>query len=408
MCGGKVNPWLVIAIGTVVAFIASGVRMVYGVFAVPLEETFHVTRSEVMWPFSLSMIVWGVTQPFTGAFMDSYGPRKAILVCLILSALGFVTAAGAQSMWQLSLGYGLLVGGSYSGLAVAALSLLVSRWFAQQRGRALGIILAGMPLGQLAFSPLAGVLITGWGWRGAFLALAAITLAAFPLAWTFLREPGHITVGSPSTIDRKNLLFGREVRQALRTRPYWMLLVAYFGCGFSGLLIIAHLPSMALEHGFSLSEGAAALGFVGAGGAIGSILGGWVSDRVGRYRALALGYLLRGVGLFLLALPISNLSSFYLFSLVAGAPMFFTIAITQLVIYEIYGIRIAGQMIGLTFLLHQVGSTIGPYFGGWTYENTGGYVLALVIAGGVLINSALWAWRLQVPALRYIADRGVT
>ena len=147
---------------------------------------------------------------------------------------------------------------------------------------------------------------------------------------------------------------------------------------------------------------------MGAGGAIGSVLGGWVSDRIGRYRALALGYFLRGVGLFLLALPVSNLAGFYIFSLVAGAPMFFTIAITQLVIYEIYGIRIAGQMIGLTFLLHQVGSTIGPYLGGWIYENTGGYTLALVIAGGVLVNSALWAWRLQAPALRYIAARGVT
>ena len=247
----KVNPWFVIGIGAVVAFIASGVRMVYGVFAVPLEDAFRVTRSEVMWPFSLSMIIWGLTQPFTGAFMDSHGPRKAILTCLIVSALGFVVSAGAQSMWQLTLGYGLLVGGSYSGLAVAALSLLVSRWFEQQRGRALGIILAGMPLGQLAFSPLASVLIAGWGWQGAFLAMAAITLTVFPLAWTFLREPVRTTaVGTATSGQKKSLLFGTEVRHALSTQAYWMLLVAYFGCGFSGLMIMAHLPSMALEHGF--------------------------------------------------------------------------------------------------------------------------------------------------------------
>lgn len=402
------KPWVVIGVGAVVAFVASGVRMVYGVFAVPLEQAFQVTRSEVMWPFSLSMIIWGVAQPFTGAFMDSHGPRKAILVCLIMSVVGFAVAASAQSMWQLTMGYGLLVGGSYSGLAVAALSLLVSRWFEEKRGKALGIILAGLPLGQTVFSPLAGKLVTDWGWKGGFLALSVISLAVFPLAWFFLREPPQVSAPGPMATQRKSLLFGQEVRQGLRTQAFWMLLVAYFGCGFSGLLIMAHLPSMAVDHGFSLREGAAALGFVGAGGAIGSVLGGWVSDKIGRYRALALGYFLRGIGLFLLALPITNLGSFWLFSLVAGAPMFFTTAITQLVIYEIFGMRIAGQMIGLTFLLHQVGSTLGPYFGGWIYETTGGYTLVLMIAGGTLFNSALWAWRLQVPARRYIAAREAT
>lgn len=402
------NPWIVVGVGALAAFIASGARMVYGVFAVPLEHTFQVTRSDVMWPFSLSMVVWGLAQPFTGAVMDSRGPRKAILGCIVLSAAGFAAAAAAQDMWQLTLGYGLLVGGSYSGLAVAAFSLLVSRWFQEQRGKALGMILAGMPLGQLAFSPLAGMLIESWGWRGAFLALSAITLILLPVCWFFLREPPRQdAVGAVATAP-KSLLFGAEVRQALRTQPYWMLLVAYFGCGFSGLMIMAHLPAMAVDRGFTLREGAIALGLVGLGGAIGSVIGGWASDRMGRYRALGLGYALRGAGLFLLAIPTTDLTGFYVFSLVAGAPMFFTIAITQLVIYEIYGARIAGQMIGLTFLLHQVGATVGPYFGGWLYETTGGYVLPMVIAGGVLLNSALWAWRLEMPALRHIAAREAT
>ncbi len=60
---------------------------------------------------------------------------------------------------------------------------------------------------------------------------------------------------------------------------------------------------------------------------------------------------------------------------------------------------------GLTFLVHQVGATIGPYFGGWIFEINESYTLALAIVGVVLLNSAFWSWRLQGVAQRYITTR---
>jgi MFS family permease len=390
--------------GALVAFIANGIRMSYGVFAVPIEQAFNLTRSQAVLPFSLSMVVWGVAQPFTGAFMDSKGPRWAILISVILMALGFLAAAGAQNLWQLTLGYGLLVGGACSGVTVAAFSLLVNRWFQHQRGRVLGYALAGIPMGSLAFSPLTAALIVAWSWQGAFLILAAIMmLVTLPLSWLFLQEPAGAQKRSSTSASVGNLLFDGEVWQAIKSQPYWMILVKYFGCGFSTLLLSAHLPAIALEYGFSPQEGATALGVMGASGAVGAVLGGWASDRFGRYKSLAIGYLVRGVGLLLLAFSVSNVTSFYVISVVAGLPVFFTVAITQLVIYEVFGTGIAGRMIGLTFLLHQVGATIGPYFGGWMFETSGGYMLALVIGGGVLFNSAFWSWRLQSAVQRYNA-----
>jgi hypothetical protein len=123
---------------------------------------------------------------------------------------------------------------------------------------------------------------------------------------------------------------------------------------------------------------------------------------------MAVGYFLRAVGIFVLAFAASDVTSFYVFSVVAGMPVFFTISITQLVIYEIFGPGIAGRMIGLTFVLHQVGSTLGPFFGGWMFEANGNYMLALVIVGGVLCNSAYWSWRLLGASRIYIgADVGL-
>ncbi len=134
-------------------------------------------------------------------------------------------------------------------------------------------------------------------------------------------------------------------------------------------------------------------------------LGGWVADRFGLYKSLVISYLIRGVGFFLLAFFVSDVTSFYVFSVIAGAPVLLSVSVTHLLIYDIFGAGIAGRMMGLTFLVHQVGATIGPYFGGWIFESNGSYMLALVIGGIILLNSAFWGWRLQNVAQRYISTR---
>jgi len=395
-----------VAAAAVVAFIVAGVRTTYGVFVVPLEQAFGLTRSQATLPFSLSMFIMGLGGPFVGAFMDAKGPRKVILVAVILSALGIAVTAAAQNLWQLTLGYGLLVGGAGTGLSITAWSLLIGRWFRQeQRGRALGSVMAGMRLSTLAFAPLAAALIIQLTWRGAYLVFAAlILLIALPLAWFFLREPSPAEGTSPTRVSRGVLFLNSEVRQALKTRVYRTLLVIWLFCGFAIGILQAHLPALALEHDFSSQEGALALGLMGATGAAGAVVGGWASDRFGRYKLLVGGYLMRSVGLFLLAFTVSDVTSYYVIIVIYGLPSIVTSTVIGLLIYEIFGREIAGRMMGLTFLLHQVASTISPYFAGWIFEATGSYTPALAIGAGGLLISASLGWRLQGIAQRHIAS----
>ena len=81
--------WFFVAIAMLVAFIASGDRLAFGVFVVPVSEAFNLTRSQAVLPVSVAMAVWGVSQPFIGSMLDTYGPRRIILAGLILMSLGF-------------------------------------------------------------------------------------------------------------------------------------------------------------------------------------------------------------------------------------------------------------------------------------------------------------------------------
>lgn len=381
--------WFLVAVAAAIAFIANGARLSFGVYVVPLSDAFDVGRSQVMLPFVLSMAMWGLAQPIAGMLLDSRGPRLVILGALVLLVLGFVVSASARNLWQLTLGYGLLVGIADSGLAVAAFSILISRWFEKERrGRALGLVLGAIPAGGVVFAPLASALAYGVSWRFSFLALAGIVaVVAFPLAWFFLKGQAASTTNVPRT--SAGGLFSRDVVRAVKTRPYWVLLLAYFGCGSAGFFLQGHLAALALRHGFSPGVGALGLSLIGLGGSLGAILGGWAADRYGRFKVLAIGYFVRGVGFILLTFFVSNKATFFLATLVAAAPIYVTITATQALIYEIFGAGIAGRMLGFTFVLHQVGSSIGPWLGGRLYESSGDYTLALMLGAGVLFASSV-------------------
>ncbi len=404
---GKVSkPWLIVAAATAVAFIANGTRMSYGVFLVPLEQALSITRSQAVLPLSFFMIVSGVAQPFTGVLMDAKGPRRAIVLAVVLSALGFIVAAFSQNLWQLILGYGVVIGVASSGFAVTPFSLLINRWFPQQqRGTALGIVVAAFPLSLLIFSPLAAFLIPNFDWRVAFLILAAIMLlVVVPISWFFIREPNKVE-NTATKVSTRGLFINSEILQAIKGKPYWVIIVKYFGCGFGGAFIAGHLPAIALQQGFSAQEGATALGLWGGGGAVGLVVGGWLADRIGPYQPLVVSFLIRAVGVFLLVFFVSDVASLYIISVIAGITVLVCVSLTHMIIYEIYGPGIAGRMMGLTFLIHQVGAALGPYYGGWIFEIDGNYTLALIISGFILLNSAFWAWRLQGVAQRYISTR---
>ncbi|MDO8635673.1 MAG: MFS transporter [Dehalococcoidia bacterium] len=388
--------WFFVAIAMLVAFIASGDRLAYGVFVVPVSEAFNLTRSQAVLPVSVAMAVWGVSQPFIGSMLDTYGPRRIILAGLALMSLGFLASAVSQNLVQLMLGYGLFVGIASGGLATAAFGLLISRRFGQQqRGRAIGFALAGIPLGTLAFAPFISFMANSWNWRWAFVVMAAIVLLiGLPLGYLFLKEPRHVE-GALAQNFKAGSLFNKDILRAIKSRAYLFLLLAYFGCGSSGQFLQAHLPAIARDHGFSPQVGALGLGMIGAGGAVGAMIGGWLSDRFGRFKVLIAGYLMRAAGFFMLAFFVSDTTSFYTIALVAGLPIFLTVTVTQTVVFEIFGTRIAGRMLGLIFVLHQVGSTLGPWVGGRLYESTDSYQLALLIGTGLLSFSALCVWLLQ-------------
>ncbi|MBI4180385.1 MAG: MFS transporter [Chloroflexi bacterium] len=402
-----VKPWLLIAGAMIVGFIVAE-RATYGVFLGPIQDAFHLTRSQATLPLSLTLFTMGITQPLAGVFIDRFGGRKSILLGVIFLILGLSLASRAQNLWQLILSYGLFIGFAGATISGNAWAILIGSWFKKERrATILGMNYAAWRISPMFFGPLAAYLITKVEWNGTFLIFAIITAAiALPVAFLFVQEaPGTVAASATLTTEREAAFLSPEVRRALKTRVYWILLATWLGCGFEVAILSAHLPSLGLQYGLSRQVGAVALGVFGVSGAVGAITGGWASDHFGRYRVLVFGFVVRAIGVYLLAFAVSNTTTYYIMAAIAGFPSLFTSPIIQLLLFEIFGKKIAGRVIGLSFLGHQLIGTISPYLAGWLFDLTGSYAAPFTLAATALLVSAILATRLEGIVKHHLAGQ---
>ena len=367
----------------VVTFTSIGMST-FSLFLPPIEKEFGLSRALATLPYMIAMIGWAAGAVLFGKLADDYGSRPVVLAGIVLMAAGFVGMGSSQNLWQISLSYGVLVGMAMGACSLVIMSLLVSKHFeARNRGLAVSVIQTAPPLSPLLFAPLIYLLIKSYDWRVAAIASGVLLAGvALPVAWLGARDP-------------KTTLAARGRRMAwsaclpyLRNRSLMLLFAVRFSCGVA-FFQIAHLVSLTISKGFDSGTGATAVSVFGAAAGVSALLFGWLSDRYGRARMLGLSYLVRGVGTLMLALNLSSELAFYAVVALAIGPTFGTVAIGNVMFYEIVGPRMAGVILGLSFIVHQIGSAGGPMVASIVYDQTGSYDGFMIVMGLILLASGL-------------------
>src|SRR6266571_2693036 len=365
----------------------------FSLFLRPIEAGFGWSRTMVTVPYMFGMLGWGAGAVLFGKLADDLGARRVILGGILLMAAGFFGMSLSQNLWQLSLSYGIMVGMATGACGLVIISLLVSKHYdAKKRGLAVSVIQTAAPLSPLLFAPALYFLIKTFDWRAAALACGLLLVTvALPLAWLGARDPDAFLT------CRRNRVGWGSCLPYLRHRSMLLMFAARFSCGVA-LFQSAHLVALAVSKGFDPATGAIAVGVFGGAAAASALLFGWLSDRYGRVRVLALTYLVRGVGTLLLAL--------------AMGPTFGTITVQNVIFYEIVGPRMAGVILGLSFIVHQIGSAGGPMLASIAFDMTGSYDGFMMVIGVILLASAVLIYsainsdmQLPEPVLSTSAER---
>lgn len=380
--------WLVVATAAALLMVTMGMRQSMGLFVSPLNTSTGLGIATVSFAMAVSQFVWGAVQPLAGAFADRYGTGRVLAVGVLVLAFGTAITPFMSSTFGLVFAIGLVsAAGSGAGSFSVLIAAAAQRLPPEQRGFASGAINAGGSFGQFVFAPLAQRLITALGWMGAMWSMAAITLAALPLARLLRRPPvAKSAVPAPA---------GGGLRAAVRTsladRSYLLLHAGFFTCGFHIAFLVTHLPGEVGLCGLSPAVASWSIAIIGLANIVGSLAAGYWVQRYRSKYILAWMYGSRAVLVLLyLAAPKTELT-FYLFAAGLGFTWLATVPPTAAVVGKLFGTRYLATLFGLTLLSHQIGGFFGAWLGGIAISRQGSYLWmwyadALLAAAAALVN----------------------
>jgi sugar phosphate permease len=300
-----------------------------------------------------------------------------------------------------------------TGMTALVLGATVSaRWFTARRGLVIGILTASAATGQLVFLPLLASLTEHMGWRVA-LALMCVMLGVAALAVLMLMRDRPSDVGlrpfgdegtqplpppPPNTAPIMAAALG-TLRDAARTRVFWILFATFFICGAStNGLVQVHLIPMCLDFGIPQVQAASLLAAMGIFDFFGTIMSGWLSDRFDNRYLLFWYYGLRGLSL--LFLPFTDFS-FYglsLFAMFYGLDWIATVPPTVRLTAQRFGPERANLVFGWIFAGHQLGAATAAFGAGLSRTLLLSYLPAFFAAGALCIVAAAITLMISRPA----------
>jgi MFS family permease len=376
------TPALVIGFGCVVTLIAFGPRSTLGFFLTPMSSANHWGRDVFALALGLQNLLWGIGQPLGGMIADRFGTVRVICCGALLYAAGLVLMSHATSAPLLDASAGVLIGFGLAGcsfpVVIAAFGKILPK---EYRSIAFGFGTAAGSFGQFLYSPIAVLLMDTFGWQQTLMIFAVTMLGVLPLSLV-LATPKMAPAGDAALSQS----LGQALREAFAYRSYILLVLGYFTCGFQLQFITVHMPSYLVDRGLSAQVGGWTIATIGLFNIIGSVMAGWLGDRMPKRYLLSIIYFVRAAAILaFISFPVTPVSCL-IFAAVMGLMWLSTVPPTNGIIALMFGTRWLATLSGFAFFSHQVGGFLGVWLGGLVFDRTGSYnaVWYLAILFGVL------------------------
>ena len=400
--------WVILSVLFVGLVASFGMRVSFGAYISPWENEFSVNRTVVTSISSLSFIFYAIGQPVTARLNEYFGKSIVPTASILLAGISLLLTSQAGHIWLVYILFGVGFALGVAGCCNVISAAVISNWFVEKRGFAIGLTTSGMAVGQLILVPVNMFMISSLGWRTTMATLSIIIMVVVtPLFIIFLRfrpeEKGLKPYGYVGTDYDKQNSGGKATDtkkklplfDVLKEKAFWKLALPYFVCGFTDVgLINTHLIPMAEGKGFPTTGVALAFSLIAVANIAGSIFLGHLSDIFSRRRQLAMIYMFRGAT-FIILMLIQRPWLLLLFAVLYGVVELATVAPTSSLVVQLFEGYSTGTIIGVVSVSHQLGGAVGSWVPGILYDLTKSYTIVLGFSIILLLGAALLS--LRVP-----------
>lgn len=358
------------------------------VFVFPISDDLGWSRTMIAGAASLGGLVSAAASPIVGWVSDRYGVRLVLTISVL--ALGISTFSLAWATvpitFYLAFGMGRVL---FSTSFQIGSSVAISRWFVRHRGRATGMLFLSHSVGMVLFPLLAGMVIHSWGWQAAWMVLGAIVwiAALAPVSVLIRQSPEQmgLTPDIPPNMEGDDSGSGPAgsgepswtLRDASRTRTIWLLALA------TGILFLlqagtnTHQGAFFIDQGLGVAVAALSISFNAAFTGIGSLIWGWLLERIPvRYCYAAVALLMAAA---LALFPVVNtIWEALLTASIWGVAVGGILVVPAVAYANYFGRQSIGAIRGITEPFVSLGQAVGAVFSGLVFDLTGSYHVAFV------------------------------
>jgi MFS family permease len=222
------------------------------------------------------------------------------------------------------------------------------------------------------------------------------------------RPPTEASPATPMTVAAGDAGGGRQftVAQALSTPQFAAIAGTHFACCVAHSGPIFHMVTDAIECGVAPLAAATVIGVAGLASVGGRVLCGLLADRFGAKETLMAGLLVQAFAISLY-LFVRDLSGFYALGMLFGLAYGGIMPLYATLVREYFGAAIMGTVFGAVAMVSTLGMAIGPWAGGWVYDNFGGYFWLYIASSAVGLGAVAIAFTFRPPAVRPVAGEAL-
>lgn len=392
--------WWIAAAASMSSFAAvSFFNPVLGAITPELQAEYGWSTASIALTMVIGGVGGGVIATFVGPIADRHGPRMLLfgsvgIVGGLLFALGF-----ASELWQFLLLWGLGRGVTVAVIDIAVV-VVVANWFIRKRGSAMGLTMIGTRSGMMIFPLIITAGIWLGGLREAFLLMALLVVVIGLLPPLLmrrrpedvgLRPDGERLRASVASGDASSMQANDPdwtVREAVRTRAFWLLL---FGTtilmavgGSVNFTFVSHMT----QNGINADTARTALAVWAGMGIIGGVLGGELRQRMAVRYALPLVICVTTSALIWFVL-LNAVWMAFVFAVWHGLAFGAQLPLNRISFPDYFGRYSVGRIRSVTAPPQLLINAFGPFVSGLVIDNRGSYDLIYVVFVGLLLSAAV-------------------